>query len=363
MALDSVDQEVRLRPRIGITGSFGRGNYGDELYVKVYKQWFGNWANLHLLTGLPRPLYFREFANADVDLMDAVVLGGGDLLCPYRQNIDRDFINPAYLRRPVHVAGIGVERNKPDIDPSVVAQWHGFLTHTNIKSITARDPGSKEWIEKHIQPSLSVGVHPDLACALTLPEVKKRKPEAPPILGIVTRYIKSAKEYKQLEEIGEKMVAQGWRIRHIIGGVGVHGKSDFENSQLLEVAGKETMFSQEIDDISRAIGECSLLLSMKLHTTLVGTMYGVPTICVNPVVKARAFMRSVGREELVVGATDPRLLTLIEAGVPEVPMAKVQKLKDEASSALHALSQRIWDEFRRSSGRRGVSLPETPPLS
>lgn len=55
--------------------------------------------------------------------MDAVVLGGGDLLCPYRLRIDPDFINPAYLQRPVHVAGIGVERNRPDIDPEVLAQW------------------------------------------------------------------------------------------------------------------------------------------------------------------------------------------------------------------------------------------------
>lgn len=32
---------IPVRPKIGITGSLGRGNYGDELYVKTYQYWFG----------------------------------------------------------------------------------------------------------------------------------------------------------------------------------------------------------------------------------------------------------------------------------------------------------------------------------
>ncbi|MDR2208215.1 MAG: polysaccharide pyruvyl transferase family protein [Azoarcus sp.] len=348
----------RPKPRIGITGSFGRGNYGDELYVKVYQQWLGPWADLFLLSGLPRQNYFIELRNAYVDLMDAIVLGGGDLLCPYRPKIDRDFINPAYLRRPVHVAGIGVERNRPEIDPAVVEKWRKFLVNPNIKSISTRDPDSKAWIEQHIKPAVTVGSHPDLVCALSLPPAKR--PEGAPILGLVTRHIKDPKEYVLMAEAAARLGAQGWRIRHIVGGVGEHGRKDFENSQALEVPGKETVFSQNLDDISRALGECSLVLSMKLHTTVVATMYGVPTICVNPVVKARAFMRSFGREELAVASNSPKLLDMIAKGVPEVPMDKVQKLKTDASNALLALSQRIWDDFRNASPERRRLLPASP---
>lgn len=186
-------QQARLRPKIGITGSFGRGNYGDELYVRNYQHWFGSWADLYLLTGLPRPVYFREFGESYVDLMDAVVLGGGDLLCPYRREIDKDFINPTYLRRPVHVAGIGVERNRPDIEPTVLRRWTKFLTDPAIHSISTRDPGSAEWICDHVKPSVPVSSHPDLVCALPLPAATR--PEGPPILGLTTRHIKHPKEY------------------------------------------------------------------------------------------------------------------------------------------------------------------------
>jgi polysaccharide pyruvyl transferase WcaK-like protein len=98
---------------------------------------------------------------------------------------------------------------------------------------------------------------------------------------------------------------------------------------------------------------------MKLHTTIVATMYGVPTVCVHPVAKIRAFMASIGREDLVVEPTDPRLLQILEDGVPEVPMDKVDGLRDNAIGYLKALSQRIWDDFRNTSTVRQHILPET----
>lgn len=354
-----LEQELRglMKPRVGITGSLARGNYGDELYVRVYEHWLGQWADLTLLTGIFRPWYFREIRNNQVDLMDAVVLGGGDLLCPYRPQIDRDFTNPMYLRRPVHVAGIGVERNRPDIDPAAVDQWTEFLANPSVRSISTRDPGSADWITEHIRPNVTVASHPDLVCALPLPPVERSKGK--PILGIVTRHIKNPKEYRLLEEIGASYIAKGWRVRHIIGGIEAHGQKDFDNAEELKVEGKETVFTQDLDEITRALGECSLLLSMKLHTTLVATMYGVPTVCVNPVVKARAFMASIGREELALSPTDRRLVQILEDGVPAVPMDKVESLRNEAVDYLKGLSQRIWDDYRNTSTVRQHILPET----
>jgi polysaccharide pyruvyl transferase WcaK-like protein len=288
--------------------------------------------------------------------MDAVVLGGGDLLCPYRPHIDADFVNPMYLRRPVHVAGIGVELNRPDINPDVVKQWRRFLRHPNVRSVSTRDEQSREWIKKHILGRRPVTSHPDLVCALALPPVSR--PEGAPILGLVTRHLKHAREYAQVAEVSRRLMTEGWRVRHIIGGVGSHGQKDFENAEELKIEGKETVRTQDIDEISRALGECTLVLSMKLHTTLVATMYGVPTICVNPVSKARAFMKSIDREDLVVGPNDPRLLEIIASGVPDVPMEKVAHLRAEAIDYLKSLSQRIWQEYRDKSAVRKRLLPE-----
>lgn len=349
-----------LRPRVGITGSYARGNYGDELYVRVLEHWLGQWADLTLLTGLTRPSYFRSLREGQVDAVDAVVLAGGDLLCPYRR-VDPDFVNSMYLRRPVYVAGIGVERNRPDIDPVVVQQWRTFLTNGSVRSISTRDPGSAEWISEHIQPRHPVTSHPDLVCALPLPPASR--PEGAPILGLVTRHIKDPKDYVMMAEVSRQLIAQGWRVRHIIGGVGVHGKKDLENAAALQVEGKEVVHTENLDDISIALGECSLVLSMKLHTTLVATMYGVPTICTNPVVKARAFMRSIGREELAVAPNSERLMTIINDGVPEVPMDRVDDLRTAAIATLKSLSQRVWDDFRNQSPVRMHLLPASPTWS
>lgn len=350
---------IPVRPKIGITGSLGRGNYGDELYVKTYQHWFGQWADLYLLTGLSYPKYFSEIKSNIVDLMDAVVMGGGGLLCPYREHIDPDFINPAYLKRPFHVAGIGVERNRDEINPGVLKRWSQFLKDPNVASISMRDSGSKAWLEEHIKPNVSVTSHPDWVCALPLPKIEK--PEGAPILGLVTRHVKDTKHYSLMKEAAEKLRDKGWKIVHIIGGVGPHGKKDYDNSKLLKIDGKETMYSENLDDISRALGQCSLVMSMKLHTTIVSTMYGVPTICVNPVVKARAYMESIGLKELALAANDRKIIESIDNGVPGVSVEAIDKLRREASLALVDLGLRIWSGFRENSIIRDL-LPEKPNI-
>src|SRR5699024_6401679 len=112
---------------------------------------------------------------------------------------------------------------------------------------------------------------------------------------------------------------------------------------------------------SRAIGECSLLLSMKLHTTIVGAMYGVPTVCLNPAFKAREFMKAAGLEKLVFNSLDRDVLDVIDAGVSAPSPEKINQLREEASAALQELGQRLWDDFRSSSPIRERMLPGTPP--
>lgn len=347
------------KPRIGIAGSFGRGNYGDELYVKNYEYWFSPWAKIFLMSGLPRQTYLSKLKNEFVDMMDTIVIGGGDLLCPYREKIDHDFINNSYLRRPVHVAGIGVELNRQEILPGVLERWTRFLTNDNIRSISNRDLGSASWIRKHIQPSLEVLDHPDMVLALPLP--KAVKPEGAPIVGLTTRHIKHEKEYRVMERAAAYLTTKGWKVRHIIGGVGGHGAKDFENSKLLRHENKEVIYTENLDEISRALGECSLVLSMKLHTTIVSAMYGVPTISVNPVVKARAFMKSIGCEDLTVSPMTDDLMNILERGIPGSPWENIKPVKERAADYMKHLGQNIWNEYRDNNQYFAKNLPKEVP--
>ncbi|WP_448263212.1 polysaccharide pyruvyl transferase family protein [Microbacterium aurum] len=356
----TVSEALRLRPRIGIAGSFGRGNFGDELFVRVYEQQFGDWSDLYMLAGLPRQPYFRSYGNAAVDITDAVVLGGGDLLVPARQTVDRDFVNPMYLRRSVHVCGVGVQANSSAEEPAMLRAWQSFLGHSNVKSITARDPGSQEWIASHFELGQPVGVHPDLVCALELPTASQ--PGGAPIVGIVTRSVVDPSAYAPVARIAEELITRGWRVRHIIGGVGPHGKKDYENAAGLNVPGKEVVYTEDLDEICRAIGECSLVLSYKLHTTLVSAMYGVPTISVSPVFKQRAFMEALGLGANVIPAKEERrIMAAIDAGVPVPEPGRVALIREQAASALRDLGQRIWDDFRSASPERQQLLSAEMP--
>lgn len=288
-------------------------------------------------------------------MMDAVVLGGGDLLCPYREKIDGDFINQAYLRRPVYVSGIGVERNRPDVLDSVVKRWSKFLSHPNIRSVSNRDPGSAAWIKENMALRVPVRHHPDMVLALPLP--KALRPQGKPVVGLVTRHIKSGKEYRILERAAKHLSQKGWRVRHIIGGVGAHGLKDYENAKLLDFSDKELVYTENLDDISRAIGECSLMLSMKLHTTIVSTMYGVPTISVNPVVKARAFMDSINCGHLAVPSSTDELMDILAGGIPDSPKEEVKNVKIEASEYMKDLCQLIWSDFLKYNPRLTNTLP------
>lgn len=341
------NSNTERRPKIGITGSFGRGNLGDELFVKTHEHYLGKVADLYLATNLPHPYYLRTFGNNFIDLMDAIVIGGGDLICPYREKLDQDFISKMYLRKPVYMIGIGVENNKPEENERTMRMWREFLNDKNLQSISVRDVASKTWLQKHILKDQPIDVHPDIVMALPLPEVKR--PEGRPILGLVTRSIKHPREYKQMAKIAKYLRNQGWHVRHIIFGVGRHGKKEFENSQLLRVKDKETFHSENLDKVCKAVGECSLLLSMKLHATIVGTMYGVPCITLNPSGKIREFMKLVGRQDLEFSANDPKALEFVKSGIPEVPMERVQMLKKQATSVMQKLANTIATNFSHSS--------------
>ena len=108
-------------------------------------------------------------------------------------------------------------------------------------------------------------------------------------------------------ELARSMQQKGWRIRHLILGTGSVGERDRANADDLVIEGKEVFYSEDLDDISRAIGECTALASMKFHGSVVATMYGVPSMVLIPTSKNRSFMRRIGREDLLSVFDDKRL--------------------------------------------------------
>lgn len=308
------------RPVVGIAGFFGAGNYGDELFLSVYKQYFGDEFELRVLADLPRKPFYSRPVEKIVDEVDAIVIGGGDILQPW--NSDPRYFNHAFLKKPVFVVGVGVPqyKNAKPTSEAVLRRHTKFLQHPNVQRIGVRDEQSAQWIRKHIHPPREVLVAPDMVCSLNLPEA--HKPEGAPILGIATRQrpnLAEPDDYSRIEELARHAVEKGWRIRHIILGTMEVGRRDVANAEDLDVPGKELVYTEDLDEISRSIGECSAFASMKFHGTVVATMYGIPSIVMIATNKNVNFMKRIGLKANLSSFTDPNLVTKFEERVTPTP--------------------------------------------
>lgn len=335
------------RPVLGLAGFFGAGNFGDELFLEVFEQYLGSDFELKVMADLPsKPFYTRDVREI-VSEVDAILIGGGDILQPWGQ--DPRYFNPAFLEKPVFIVGVGVPlysgpRAKP-ARPEIVARHREFLHHPNVRHIGVRDNQAAEWVCSHLSPPIDVRVAPDIVCALDLPEASK--PAGAPILGLVTRFRPNRDEpddYTRVAELAGAAAADGWRVRHIILGTNEVGRRDRSNADDLDIPGKELVASERLADLSRAIGECTALASMKFHGTVVATMYGVPSIVMIPTNKNRNFMRRIGLESLVSSFDSPELLETFRRR-PDVDPHEVARLRRDSEAHLIALRECMLSEL------------------
>ena len=162
------------RPRVGLVGFYGPGNYGDELFLDVFRRHLGEVADVGVVFESATRPYFERPVRDVVREYDAIVIGGGDLVIPWAPS-DRYWLTD-YLRRPVHVIGVGVPTWRP-AKPKVVEALGDFLRHRNVRSITARDDESATWIREHLRPRVEVASSADLVFALPL--AARRAPVRP----------------------------------------------------------------------------------------------------------------------------------------------------------------------------------------
>jgi polysaccharide pyruvyl transferase WcaK-like protein len=334
------------RPIIGIGGFFGYGNYGDELFLEVYKEHLGKDFRLEVLPDQLEKPYFSTTVKERVAAVDAIVIGGGDLVLPW--SIDARYFSPEYLEKPVFLAGLGVpiraQGTEQQVEkPHIIARHQRFFQHANVHFINVRDEQSAEWLRSKVAPRTEVIESPDLVCGLTLPSITK---PATPILGIATRHRPGHDlddDYSQLAALGGYALSMGWRVRHIILGTGRVGERDVVNAERLIIPGKEIVYSQNLHDLSCAIGECSALASMKFHGSVVATMYGVPSMVLVPTSKNRNFMRRIGRSDLLCRFDSPELLSRFTPFPEPIDPAWVTRLREGATSMLTRLKQSIHD--------------------
>jgi polysaccharide pyruvyl transferase WcaK-like protein len=327
--------------RVGLIGFYGWGNYGDELFIDAFAPALGRAGTMTVLPELEADPYFTRPVRQVVAEQDALVIGGGDLVQFNRRN--KLYWDAAYLAKPVFIYGVGVPTwQGAEPVPRIVDHLRRFFQHPNVKYIGVRDHESKAWIDANLEPEVEVRVHADLVFSLDLPAAPR--PDDAPILGIVTRQrpVDSPDDYTAVEQLARTAQDRGFRIRHIVLGTGTVGQRDLANADDLDVPGKELVHSESLDDLSRWIGECRVLASMKFHGTVVATMYGTPSICMMPTPKNYRLLRQIGRPELIRHFTQDDLFEMLADEPPAlIDPSTIAALREDSLAGLDELTGAI----------------------
>jgi polysaccharide pyruvyl transferase WcaK-like protein len=336
------------KPVIGLAGFFGAGNYGDELFLEIFQQYFGDEFELRVLADLTTKPFYSRPVEEIVAGVDAILIGGGDILQPWGR--DPRYFNPKFLKKPCFIVGIGVplysSANAKPPREDVIDSHRRFFHHPNLKRIGVRDDQAAGWIKEFLDPELPVHVAPDVVCTLNLPPASK--PEGAPILGVVTRFrpnLEEADDYTRVAELAAHAQSQGWRVRHLILGTAEVGKRDLANADDLDIPGKEVVYSENLDDLTRAIGECTVLASMKFHGTVVATMYGVPSIVMIPTNKNRNFMKRIGLESLLAKFDSPELIEKFDNRPTPAP-EDLERIRSQADAHMRDLVASIKETLK-----------------
>jgi polysaccharide pyruvyl transferase WcaK-like protein len=324
------------RPRVGLVGFYGPGNYGDELFLDVFRRYLGPVADVGVVFESATRPYFTRPVREVVRDHDAIVIGGGDLLVPWGLG-DRYWLTD-YLRRPVHVIGVGVPTWRAE-KPAAVEALRAFMRHRNVRSITARDEESAAWIREHLRPRVDVASSADLVFALPLPAVQR--PADPPILGIVVRWREGGDDYSAVRALADRGRELGYRLRTIVLSTGDVRARDEQALDQVGLDGVEQVASDDLEVLTRAIGECTMLASHKFHGTVVAVSYGIPSISMSITDKNRNLLRRLGRPDLLCAFDDPSLADRLENPPAPIDLTVRDEMAREATASLEALRDRI----------------------
>lgn len=327
--------------KVGLVGFFGWGNFGDELFVKVFEQWLGEKYEIKILHDLPYKPYFSRPVEEVVDEVDAIVIGGGDLIIPW--TMSDLYWKKEYLKKPVFIVGVGVP-TWGQSKPHIVERYKGFLTHENVKYFNVRDKESAVWVNNNISTDIDVNHSADIVFALDMPQKVNAEDK---YLGIVTRDRKGTPDdLTQVKRLAEKAKSEGFKIKHIILGSEDVGKRDFERAADLDIEGKQLVYSESLDELCQEISSCTILATMKFHGTVVALDYGVPSIVLSATDKSRNLMRMIERRELLSSLNDETLPDRIHPFVPVIPWTSVRFLRQRAEKTMKGLSENIEKETR-----------------
>lgn len=287
---------------IGLIGYYGYGNYGDELFFDALSNGFQDFSIKRLYDSLEAP-YFNTPVEDKLHQIDAVVIGGGDLVIPW--SLSPLYWNPAYLEKPVFIVGVGVPTWQKS-SPAVVAKMKEFFSHDNVQLIHCRDKESGEWIKENLNPNADIISGTDLVCSLFNP-LEYEPTKSPKAIGLVTRSDQNNQEKQKIVPGLLSCMEKGYSLDHINMGIGQTYRNDQLEILEWDIQPRKVCLPNTISEISEFIKGIDILASQKFHGCVVATMMGKGVLSLSRANKFVNFMRSIEREHQAIIISDERL--------------------------------------------------------
>ena len=266
-----------MKPRVGLVGYFGWGNFGDELFIETHRQYLSGQFDLEVVHDLLSEPYFSRPIEEVVTKYDAFIIGGGDLLNPNR--VSSLYWQMEYLRKPVFVMGLGVPTYRMGGSGAAIEHFRAFFRHPNCKLVILRDPESAKWVQDVIRPACPVEWRPDAVCAMRRPQQVKSERKT---LGVVMRSHRSfSGELQPVRSLIDRAKEYDYSIKHLVLGTLGIGEADTGLAQVLAKEDEEIVVSDSLDGLCTQISSCSLLATIKFHGMIVAAMYGIPSIALS----------------------------------------------------------------------------------
>jgi polysaccharide pyruvyl transferase WcaK-like protein len=334
-------QAARLKtggPVVGLIGYYGYGNYGDELFRNAFEFGLPD-VRIKMFTDMPRRPFVIGDRGARVDQVDALLIGGGDLLSPgYWPD---PYFDEAYLKKPVFIHGVGVPRWTGG-DPKVIARLRAFLQHPNVRHINVRDVESQNWILSQLQPACPVEVSADMVFGLDF-EARPAPARSKPVLTLIPRKTGGADDasFEGLRQLARAAKAAGFHVRLVIAGAGSTGEDDLDDALSRRLEGDEIVKVSLMEEITAAIVDSDIVASMKFHGCVVGLMAGKPTFGLIQTDKFTNLYRALGIENMALSLQHPDVGRLLDLPRLAVDAARLGALRESARAGMAQLNRKI----------------------